>query len=69
VAELEGQDHSAAGVESSIGAASPFSPTPTTSSTPRTRRQEQRCPDVPRGDDGPWHGEGMLLSGSYSLTL
>ena len=38
MAELEGQDHSAAGVESSIGAASPFSPNPNNERhTPNTK--------------------------------
>jgi hypothetical protein len=69
LAELEGQDYSAAGVEGSIGDAIPFPPNP---------KNDQHTPNVntraKMPSRGPWPrcflaGEGVSPSGSSSLTL
>jgi hypothetical protein len=69
VAELEGQDHSAANVEGSIGAAIPFSPNPNNDHPTPNMNTRAKMPSRPRGDDAFWHGEGVLPSDSSPLVL
>jgi hypothetical protein len=69
VAELEGQDHSAANVEGSIGAAIPFSPNPNNDHPTPNMNTRAKMPSRPRGDDAFWHGEGVLPSDSPPLVL